>query len=377
MSEERSLVDAIVVGGGLVGTAVAYGLVKQGQEVMLLDEGDVAHRASRGNFGLVWVQSKGMGAPHYQRWSRASATAWPQLAAEIEAATGLELLLQQPGGLSICLTEAELAAQDAAMARMRQEAGNFGFDYRILNAAETRDMVPGIGPRVVGAGWSPYDGHVSPLHLLHGLHLSFCQLGGTYWPNAGVTSATAAPGDFSVTVNGIIAQTPRIVLAAGLGNAALAPLFGLTAPVRPERGEIVVTERSVKRLDMPTACVRQTGEGSIMIGDSKEDAGFDTITQTPRIMRSMAQRAVLSFPWIADLNVVRAWSALRIMSPDGMPIYQQSSLFPGAFTANCHSGVTLAAAHALLLAPMIAAGEFPLEMAPFSAERFADVRSAA
>ena len=50
--------DAIVIGGGLVGTAVAYGLMRLGKKVVILDEGDIAYRASRGNFGLVWVQSK-------------------------------------------------------------------------------------------------------------------------------------------------------------------------------------------------------------------------------------------------------------------------------------------------------------------------------
>ncbi len=67
--------DAIVIGGGLVGAAIAYGLVRAGLKPALIDEGDVAFRASRGNFGLVWVQSKGLGAPHYQRWTRASADA--------------------------------------------------------------------------------------------------------------------------------------------------------------------------------------------------------------------------------------------------------------------------------------------------------------
>ncbi len=65
--------DAIVIGGGLVGAAIAYGLQRQGLSTVMLDEGDVAHRASRGNFGLVWVQSKGLGAPHYQHWTHASA----------------------------------------------------------------------------------------------------------------------------------------------------------------------------------------------------------------------------------------------------------------------------------------------------------------
>ena len=78
--------DAIVIGGGLVGAAIAYGLGRGGLKVALIDEGDVAYRASRGNFGLVWVQSKGLGAPHYQRWTRASAAEWPSLAAELQRA---------------------------------------------------------------------------------------------------------------------------------------------------------------------------------------------------------------------------------------------------------------------------------------------------
>ncbi len=151
---------------------------------------------------------------------------------------------------------------------------------------------------------------------------------------------------------------------------------GWPAPLRPERGQILVTERTRETLPMPTHVVRQTAEGSLLLGDSKEDAGFDTLTQTPAIMRAIAQRAVRTFPWIAELNIVRAWAALRVMSPDGKPIYEQSELYPGAFVANCHSGVTLAAAHANLLAPMIAAGALSPEMAPFTARRF-DVQKAA
>ena len=81
--------DAIVIGGGLVGAAIAHGLRQQGLDTVLLDEGDIAFRASRGNFGLVWVQSKGLGAPWYQRWTRNSAAEWPELAQDLTARTGL------------------------------------------------------------------------------------------------------------------------------------------------------------------------------------------------------------------------------------------------------------------------------------------------
>ena len=372
---QERMTDAIVVGGGLVGAAIAWGLRGQGLDTVLLDEGDIAFRASRGNFGLVWVQSKGFGAPWYQRWTRGSAAEWPALAEDLGARTGLDLALQQPGGVHLCLSEQEFEDRAARMAQMQAEAGNHGFDYRMIRAGELRDMLPGLGPSVVGASFTAYDGHASPLALLQALHRAFTEAGGAYIPNARVTGGTAAANDFRVETAAGTFVAPRIVLAAGLGNADLAPVFGLNAPVRPQRGQILVTERARTILPMPTTTVRQTGEGTLMLGDSMEEVGFDT-RQSPPVMAQIAQRAALSFPWIAELNIVRAWSALRVMAPDGLPIYDQSERFPGAFTANCHSGVTLAGAHARLLAPMIAQGSLDPMLSPFSARRF-DVPRAA
>jgi glycine/D-amino acid oxidase-like deaminating enzyme len=367
--------DAIVIGGGLVGSAIAYGLAREGLKLALIDEGDVAFRASRGNFGLVWVQSKGLGAPHYQRWTRLSSDEWPALAAELKERTGTDVGHERPGGVHLCLSDAELEERRARMEQMRVEAGNFGFDYRMLGPAELRSMLPGVGDAVVGASWTRYDGHANSLYLLHALHKGFVARGGTYIPNRTVDYAGVAPHDFRLGSGADEVFAPKIVLAAGLGNARLAPLFGLSAPVRPQRGQILVTERASRAFEMPTTTVRQTGEGGIMIGDSMEDVGFDT-SQRPDVMRAMAERAVRLFPWLAELQVVRAWAALRVMPPDGTPIYDESEKFPGAFTANCHSGVTLAGAHANAFAPMVVAGALAPELAPFSARRF-DVPQAA
>jgi glycine/D-amino acid oxidase-like deaminating enzyme len=105
-----------------------------------------------------------------------------------------------------------------------------------------------------------------------------------------------------------------------------------------------------------------------MIGDSQEDLGFDTVVRSP-VISVMAERAIRMFPLLGQLNVVRTWSALRVMSPDGFPIYDQSQSRPGAFVATCHSGVTLAANHVLSLAPRILEGSLPAELHPFSAQR--------
>jgi glycine/D-amino acid oxidase-like deaminating enzyme len=82
------------------------------------------------------------------------------------------------------------------------------------------------------------------------------------------------------------------------------------------------------------------------------------------------------FPFLRDVNVVRTWAALRVMSPDGLPIYEQSEKNPGAFVATCHSGVTLAAAHAVRYAQYVAEGAVPAELARFTGRRF-DVQKAA
>ena len=348
----------------------------RGLTVALIDEGDVAYRASRGNFGLVWVQSKGLGAPHYQHWTRRSATEWPALATELGERTGVDVGLSQLGGLQLCLGEAEVEKRQAMMEQMRFESGNFGFDYRMLDHAELADMLPGLGSAVTGASWTPYDGHVNSLQLFHALHRAFAGKGGTYLPNCTVASARSAPNDFVIDLaGGETIGAAKVVLAAGLGNAALAPLFGLSAPVRPQRGQILVTERTTHAWDIPLGSIRQTPEGSILLGNSEENVGFDT-GQRPEVMQRIAQRAVATFPWLAELQIVRAWAALRVMPPDGLPIYDQSEQYPGAFTANCHSGVTLAGAHANVFAPMVAAGELDPMMAPFTARRF-DVSAAA
>ena len=100
--------DVAVIGGGLVGAAIAYGLAGRVARLAVLDEGDIAYRASRGNFGLVWVQSKGQGMPAYGVWTLGSAQAWPRLAAELLASTGIDVRLEQPGGLSVLLSEREV-----------------------------------------------------------------------------------------------------------------------------------------------------------------------------------------------------------------------------------------------------------------------------
>jgi glycine/D-amino acid oxidase-like deaminating enzyme len=98
-------------------------------------------------------------------------------------------------------------------------------------------------------------------------------------------------------------------------------------------GQLIVTERTEKLFDCCTGHIRQTDEGRIQI-------------------------------------VVRVWGALRVMTPDGYPLYEESRSCPGAYVVTCHSGVTLAAAHAFRIAPWIDGAPAPEELNAFQRDRF-------
>jgi glycine/D-amino acid oxidase-like deaminating enzyme len=368
--------EAAVIGGGAVGLSLARGLAAQGLVTCVLDEGDVALRASRGNFALIWVQSKGLGMPAYGAWTQRAAALWPDFAVALRNETGIDVAHRQPGGYCLCLTEGELEQRREALRRMNGQPGCATIPWEAHDHATVAQAMPAVGRDVVGGIYCPLDGDVNSLRLFRALHASIAERGVTYLAESPVRAITPLPaGGFRIgTPRGDI-EAERVILAAGLGNAVLAPLVGLSAPVRAQRGQIMVTEKTTPFLPYPIHDIRQTDEGGVMLGASKEDDATDDRT-TPGILAAQAWRAIRMFPLLAALNVVRCWAAMRILSPDGFPIYDVSTAMPGAFLVTCHSGITLAPVHAELLAPMIARGTLDQYLSPFKAARF-DVPAAA
>lgn len=364
--------DVLVVGAGLLGSALAYGMARQGTQVAVIDEGDQVLRASRGNFGLVWVQGKGVGKPEYARWSRVSARLWPQLAEDLLTDTGVDVHLQQPGGIHLCLTEEEFQARRQQLQTLR-DAVDADYQFEMLDLKAARTLLPSLGDAVAGASYSPMDGHVNPLKLLGSLHAACRHRGVRLHTGRRVTHITRAGTGFEVKDGVDTWQVGRVVLAAGLANRQLATLIGLTVPVSPLRGEVLITERLQASLGYPTNLIRQTDEGTIQIGDSHEDVGYDDQVSTP-ILEHIAARAIRCMPALSGLRLVRSWAALRVMTPDGFPIYQESESLPGAFVVTCHSGVTLAAQHAFTIAPWLAGKARPPEADAFRIDRFQSVR---
>ncbi|RDD94637.1 FAD-binding oxidoreductase [Paracoccus pantotrophus] len=363
--------EIIIVGGGVVGSAIAFGLLRRGHDVLLIDGNNNDFRASKANFGLVWVQSKGAGFPEYQAVSRASALAWADFAQDVRERSGLPLDYEQKGGLVFCLGEAEWEKRSALNDRIARESGHSNRHAEMVERPALERLLPGValGPEVVGASFGHDEGHSNPLHLLADLHAAVGRMGGRLRFADPVRGIAPLAQGFAVETGAARFECQRVVVAAGHGTASLALPLGLHIPVHEQRGQILVTERMAPFLPLPASGLRQTREGTVMIGATQEDVGFNTDT-TAEATAKLATRATRIIPALADKVIVRQWAGLRVLSPDEAPVYAQSDRHPGAFAVICHSGVTLAAFHANELAEAVSTGIMAPVLQPFGTERF-------
>lgn len=361
--------DYAIIGGGVVGLSVAWGLLSRGRTVTVLDGDDGSFRASRGNFGLVWVQSKGMNQPRYARWSQHSAKIWAGFAEELAANTGQAVPLEQKGGYDLHFSEETLQATVEKYEILKAQLDD-DYPFEVLGHNALRIEEPHIGPKVVGAILHHQDGHANPLKLLQALAGDVRRMGGRVLTGKTVTAVTKPDGFRITCADGTTLGAGRVILSAGLGAAQLSPSMGFNAPVRPQRGQVLITEKLPKLINRPSLIARQVDEGGIQIGATNEEVGHDDRVTQPGLS-GLAAEAIAAYPALSRAQLVRSWGALRVLSPDGLPIYQESAEMPGAFLVTCHSGITLAAAHARLLPDWLEGTEAAPDLEVFSEARFA------
>lgn len=364
--------DLIVIGGGLVGAAIAYGLSRHDVGVLVLDGDDRDFRAANANFGLVWVQGKGLGMPAYQRLSRDSVHLWREFSEEILESTSTDIHYKGGGGIHLCHGEAELQQRPQELARLHRQLGTAEADFEMLDRSALDKLFPNVvfGPDVTGASFGRLDGHVNPMRLLSALHAGIVLRNGVLRGGCAVHAIKSENnGLYSVEFGSERVAAPRIVVAAGLGSKDLCAQVGLRVPIRSERGQVLVTERLEPLLPMPMRGLRQTREGTVLVGATHDDPGLSTAT-TFEAAAALSANAIRRIPALSKVRLVRQWAGLRPLTPDGYPIYSESQSHPGVFVAVCHSGVTLAAIHAGLVAEAIAAGKLPSSLDVFHERRF-------
>ncbi|UJF18465.1 FAD-binding oxidoreductase [Vibrio sp. SS-MA-C1-2] len=360
--------NIIIIGAGVVGLAIGYGLVSRGESVTILDEGAEGFKASRGNFGLVWCQGKGFEKQDYARITFQSCQQWDAFRQDLETETDLSVDYDNRGGLYF------LFDQDAHKNRIERLESIYSdsqqqIDFEMLSGEKLKTLMPELGDEVYSASFCRHDATCDPLKLVYALKHALIKKGGQIKYGHKVHDIQSLDHGVQVVSDKERFSADKVIISAGLSNTELSQCVDIETPLKAIKGQILVSQRLPKVLDFPSLQVRQTEEGTIICGDSHEDVGLKTET-TMEHLQKISTRSMKIFPMLSQQSVNRAWGALRVMTPDTIPIYEQSKQVKGVFNVSCHSGITLAAFHANELAEHIIAGELPESFYAFRGDRF-------
>jgi D-hydroxyproline dehydrogenase subunit beta len=384
--------DVVVVGAGIVGAACAYYAARAGLAVAVLDAGPVAGGTSSAGEGNLLVSDKAPG-PELTLMLR-SLDLWRDLACTLD---GRSFELEHKGGLVVA---PDAVAMDGLRALAAGQAGA-GVDPVALAPDDLPAVEPYLTRDVAGGMHYPQDLQVQPMlataRLLQAARLEY---GATVHPGCPVTGLVRSGSDGRVvavrTGTGQI-RTPAVVNAAGTWAAGVAALAGVALPIEPRRGFILVTQPlppvirhkvyaagylgDVASDDgslQSSAVVEGTRAGTVLIGASRERVGFDRSVALP-VLGRLAAQAVALFPFLADVQVLRAYRGFRPYSPDHLPVIGPDPRVPGLVHACGHegAGIGLAPATGELVAAELTGGTPLVDPAPFAPERFGTHAAAA
>ncbi|MDA3791660.1 MAG: FAD-dependent oxidoreductase [Desulfobacula sp.] len=366
--------DIIVIGGGATGAATGLGLVRNHSEkILLFDEKPGIHRVSRANFGLTTYMCKGLNDTKYADWSLRASHEWAGFAKQLEDESGICVDLSLNGGGEVFLTQAEMDVRIDQTRILKEMAKARGSEYpvSILDKYEFSKLIPKmkLGEQVVGGMFVQGAGHVNPLFLLRAMRKAFVDQGGEFIPGESVMEICPRQSDIIIRTTKNEYGCKKLVVAAGHGSTRLMGTLGVNLHLYPQRGQLLVTNRMKPLLPIPLLTVRQTAEGTFMIGVSNESAGHDTRV-TVAVLKDQAKKGIAVFPMLAGLKWVRCWAALRVMTPDGSPLYDTIPGHDNIFVLAGHSAISNAPLHASTIAPWIISGIKPKRIEGFGLGRF-------
>ncbi|MEU9081869.1 FAD-dependent oxidoreductase [Streptomyces sp. NPDC048357] len=375
---KRHSLDAVIIGAGVVGAACAYYAARAGLTVAVVDRGAVAGGTTGAGEGNLLVSDKEAG-PELDL-ALLSTRLWTELAAVLPRAIEYE----PKGGLVVAPDDTTVRALRSFAEGQRKA----GVDAVEVPADALHELEPHLAPGLAGGFHYPQDAQVQPAQAAARL---LAASGAEVYLGEEVTGVLLDRG----AVRGV--STPRrellapaVVNAAGTWGGRIAELAGVTLPVLPRRGFVLVTEplprvvrHKVYAADyiadvasgsaalQSSAVVEGTPAGPVLIGATRERVGFDRSLSTEALRRLAAQAAAL-FPVLADVRVLRTYHGFRPYLPDHLPAIGADPRRPGLLHACGHegAGIGLAPATGALITAALTGAEPPLPPAPFDPARF-------
>jgi len=352
--------DAIVVGAGIIGSAIAWELAKEGRRVVLFDKGPVGRGASWAAAGLLTpihlaeypaplaslcIESEKM----YEPWVRALG------APEVE---------YRASGLILLAFDDQDERDAATLESWKRERGS---PVERLDAAGLRSLEPLASPDVRGALLLPDVAQVRNHRLARALAEAARRLGAEIRTDAEVTGFLKVPG----RINGVRTSKGDIfaaetIIAAGAWSGEL----DLDLSVRPVRGQMVLLEGPPDSLSRALlardAYLVPRADGRVLLGSTLEEAGFDASTTAEGISFLLDQGRRLA-PGIGKFKVSATWAGLRPATKDRLPYLGRAADMEGLILATGHfrNGILLAPVTAKIVADLVAGRAPSLDLVPF------------
>lgn len=382
-------VDAVVIGGGIVGLSNAYWLAKRGLSVVLVESGDLVAGTSARCDGNNYICDTAPG----------EITHTMKLAVdEVENLVKNELDDDVDWIENGMFTLAEDEEQFEQAKKQCAEKQADGIKCRLVDSKELHEAEPNLAPDIYGAIEFTEGGSLSPMLFGFALGKKIEQLGGEIWKYTKVTgivlNTDGSVGKVLTDKGDIV--TKNVIDAAGVWSPNIGRMVGIEIPVTMMKGDILVAESDVKvsnryvceigynflRNDMALSgddAIRQkygigfltepTGANNALIGFSKYP-GTDTSTNF-EVTRAMAKRAIRFYPMIADVNIIRTYAGLRPWSPDHEPIISKTEV-PGFYvcSGHCGSGIAYGPLSGKLIMQMILGEETDVRMDRYDLYRF-------
>lgn len=376
MSMPKETADVVIVGGGVIGLAIARALRQRGvPDVVLMERGRLGAEASWAAGGILGPQVEADRVDDFFRLACASRDLYPAFADALNEETGVDVELDTTGTLYLGFTQEE----EDELGRRLEWQTQAGLGVELLHADETRALEPCVSAKVRCALRFPNDVQVENRKLLEALAVANERLGARVVTDCEVRAVRVEHEHVCAVETSLGAvSTPTVVLAAGAWTSLInsPDAFLPTIEMEPVRGQMLCLEAQppIARhvLYSSRGYLVPRRDGRVLAGSTAERVGFEK-SVTDEGMNAIKTMTREIAPSIADLSLVSSWAGFRPRAADGLPVLGPCAGIEGLFYATGHyrNGILLTPITGELIAKAIVEGQTSPLLGAFSPVRFA------
>lgn len=362
--------DLLIVGGGIIGLAVAREAARAGLSVRLLERGDPGCEASSAAAGMLSAQVHTEAASPLLELALASRDLYPGFIAEVREESGIDLRPSDYGTLLVARRPSTLDSIEK-QERFQRAAG---LPLERLDGQEIRRLEPSLAEDVLEGLYFQRDVSVDSALLVRALATAAGRAGVALHPGLPASRLLVEGGRIEgVEAGARLFTAGAVLIAAGawsgeVNGAGVPPL-----PTHPVRGQMVsLVAAAPRRIVFDETCyLVPRDHGRLLVGSTMERVGFDRRVTAEGITGLTAAASALA-PDLGRAPIISTWAGLRPATDDGLPAIGPGSL-PGLYYACGHlrHGILLAPITARLFVRMLCGEPAEHDLAPFDPQRFA------